>query len=309
MSVVLIFENKNPEPWEKALSKQLPNTIIEVYPDVKNKDTVDFVICWKPQKNVLKQFPNVKIIQSVGAAVEHITNSQTIHDHMVITRIVDEQLSNDMWEFLLSIVLSELKNMNIYSNQQTNNIWKQHSYNTISSTTISVLGLGKIGGFVAHKFAQIGFKVKGWSNSRKQISGVKSYEGKEQFDAFLKDSDFLINLLPLTDKTQGILNKKTFQKLSKKAFLINVGRGEHLIESDLISALDNSELSGAYLDVFTEEPLPKHHAFWKHPKIQITPHVASLTNVETAVEQIIENYRLFLNNEELINVVSLKKGY
>ena len=88
-----------------------------------------------------------------------------------------------------------------------------------------------------------------------------------------------------------------------------MGRGEHLIESDLISALDNSELSGAYLDVFTEEPLPKHHAFWKHPKIQITPHVASLTNVETAVEQIIENYRLFLNNEELINVVSLKKGY
>lgn len=309
MSIILIFENKDPKPWKKALQKKLPNTTIEIYPDVKNKKDVDFAICWKPKKKVLEQFPNIKVIQSVGASIEHITNTQIIRKNTLITRIVDEQLSNDMWEFLLAIVLSELKNTKTYLAQQATNTWKQHNYKTIDNTTISILGLGKIGGFVAEKFAQIGFNVKGWSNSKKQISNVKSYQGENEFDTFLEDSDFLINLLPLTDKTKGILNKNTFEKLLNDAFIINVGRGEHLVETDLINALDTSILSGAFLDVFTEEPLPKEHPFWKHPKIKITPHVASLTNVETASEQILENYKLFLKNEKLINIVSLNKGY
>lgn len=309
MSIVIIFENKNPEPWEKALKKKLPNATIEVYPNVKNKEAVDFVICWKPIKNVFEQFPNIKIIQSVGASIEHITTSQTINNDSIITRIVDERLSNDMWEFLLTIVLLELKNAKTYIEQQAKNTWKQHNYKTIDETTISILGLGKIGGYVAEKFAQVDFNVKGWSNSKKQIPNVKSYNGESEFETFLNNSNFLINLLPLTDKTKGILNKNTFKKLPKGSFLINVGRGEHLIDADLMYALDNSTLSGAFLDVFINEPLPKEHPFWKHPKIQITPHVASLTNVETATKQIIENYRLFLKNEELINVVSLKKGY
>jgi len=309
MSILIIFENKNIEPWEKALKEKLPNTTIEVYPSVKNKEVVDFVICWKPIKNVFEQFPNIKIIQSVGASIEHITSTQIINNNSIITRIVDERLSNDMWEFLLTIVLSELKNTRIYLTQQAQNTWEQKDYRTINETTISILGLGKIGGYVAEKFAQIGFNVKGWSNSKKQISNVKSYNGENEFDSFLYDSDFLINLLPLTDKTKGILNKKTFRKLPKNSFLINVGRGEHLVDVDLIDFLDESKLSGAYLDVFINEPLPKEHPFWKHSKIQISPHIASLTNVETAMEQITENYRRFLENEELLNIASLKKGY
>lgn len=309
MSIVLIFENKDPKPWEKALKEKLPNTTIEIYPNVKNKEVVDFLICWKPKKNVLEQFPKVKIIQSIGASIEHITNTQTINKDSIITRIVDEQLSNDMWEFLLSIVLSELKNAKTYLTQKKQKTWKQHHYKSINTTTVSILGLGKIGGFVAEKFAQIGFNVKGWSNSKKQIPNVDSYNGKNKFDMFLDNSDFLINLLPLTHKTNGILNKNTFQKLPKESFIINVGRGEHLIDVDLINTLDTSMLSGAFLDVFINEPLPKEHPFWNHPKIQITPHVASLTNVTTAIDQIIENYNRFLKNEELINVVSLKKGY
>ncbi len=309
MSIVIIFENKNPEPWEKALKKRLPKTTIEVYPNVKNKKAIDFAICWKPQKMVLKQFPNLKVIQSVGASIEHITNTQIIHKNTQITRIVDKQLSSDMWEFLLTIILSELKNTKTYLEQQANNTWEQHHYNTISNTTISILGLGKIGGFVAEKFAQIGFNVKGWSNSKKQISNIKSYSGENEFDSFLNNSNFLINLLPLTDKTKGILNKKTFKKLPKNAFLINVGRGEHLVDVDLINVLDASLLSGAFLDAFIEEPLPKEHLFWSHPKIKITPHVASLTNVDTAIEQVLDNYNLFLKNKKLINIVSLKKGY
>lgn len=309
MSILLIFENKDVKPWKKALEEKLPNTSIEIYPNVKNKKSIDFVICWKPKKNVFNEFPNIKIIQSVGASIDHITNSQTIKPSYIITRIIDEKLSNDMWEFLITIVLSELKNTRTYITQKRQKIWKQHEYKTINDTTVSILGLGSIGGFVAEKFAQIGFNVKGWSNSKKQISNVESYIGVNEFEAFLCNSDFLINLLPLTSKTEGILNKKTFQKLPKGSFLINVGRGEHVIEADLIDTLDASMLSGAFLDVFRDEPLPKEHPFWSHPKIQITPHVASLTNVKTAIDQITENYKRFLKNEELLNVVSLKKGY
>jgi glyoxylate/hydroxypyruvate reductase A len=309
MSILLIFENKNVEPWKKALIEKLPNTTIEVYPNVKNNESVDFVICWKPKKNVFKQFPNIKIIQSVGASIEHIANSQTINTDCVITRIIDEKLSNDMWEFLLTIVMSELKNTTTYLAQKSSKIWQQNDYKSISNTSISILGLGQIGSYVAEKFGQIGFNVKGWSNSSKQIPNVTSYHKENEFNIFLNNSDFLINLLPLTDKTKGILNKSTFQELSRDSFVINVGRGEHLIEEDLINQLDNSLLSGALLDVFKEEPLPKEHLFWNHPKIQITPHVASLTNVKTATNQIIENYNRFFNNKELINIVSLKKGY
>jgi glyoxylate/hydroxypyruvate reductase A len=309
MSIVLIFENKNVEPWKNALIEKLPNTVIEVYPNVKDNEGVDFVICWKPKKKVFEQFPNIKVIQSVGASVEHITNSQTINDDNIITRIVDEKLSNDMWEFLITIVLSELKNISSYFAQKSDRIWQQHPYKSINNTTVSILGLGSIGAYVAEKFAQIGFNVKGWSTSKKEILKVKSYSGENEFDTFLDNSDFLINLLPLTDKTKEILNKSVLQKLPKNAFLINVGRGEHLVDEDLIDLLNTSMLSGAFLDVFREEPLPKEHPFWNHSKIQITPHIASLTNVETAIDQITENYKRFLKKEELLNIVSLKKGY
>ena len=309
MSIVLIFENKNVEPWRNALIEKLPNTVIEVYPNVKDNEGVDFVICWKPKKKIFEQFPNIKVIQSVGASVEHITNSQTINDDNIITRIVDEKLSNDMWEFLITIVLSELKNISSYFAQKSDRIWQQHPYKSINNTTVSILGLGSIGAYVAEKFAQIGFNVKGWSTSKKEILKVKSYSGENEFDTFLDNSDFLINLLPLTDKTKEILNKSVLQKLPKNAFLINVGRGEHLVDEDLMDLLNTSMLSGAFLDVFREEPLPKEHPFWNHSKIQITPHIASLTNVETAIDQITENYKRFLKKEELLNIVSLKKGY
>ena len=309
MSILIIFENKDSKPWEKALKDKLPNTSIEVYPNVKDSTAVDFVICWKPKARILEQFPNVKVIQSVGASIDHIINSQNISKNTVITRIIDKQLSSDMWEFLLAVVLSEIKNIPIYIAQQKATIWKQHQYQSIHNTTIAILGLGSIGGLVAENFADLGFKVKGWSTSKKEISTIQSFVGEHEFEEFLEKSNFLINLLPLTKETEGILNSKMLQKLTKGTFLINVGRGEHLIDEDLIQLIDDSHLSGALLDVFNEEPLPKNHPFWKHPKIQITPHVASLTNIKSAINQVTENYVRFINNQELLNTVSIKKGY
>ncbi len=308
MSIALIFNNKDPKPWKKQLQNKTLDTDIEIYPNIKDKSKIDFIICWKPQDKVFNEFPNLKIVQSVGASIDHITNSQNIKSNIIISRIVDENLSIDMWEYLLAVVLSQMKNINLYYKNQIQKVWKPQEYQSINNITISILGLGKIGSYVAKKFAQIGFNVKGWSNSKKEILNVNSFYGKNGLSECLENCDFLINILPLTSETTEIINTKNLKKVRKGGFFINVGRGEHLKDLDLIELLNKKHISGASLDVFREEPL-KNNILWEHPNIYITPHIASLTNIKSAVNQISENYLRFIKNKELLNIVSLKKGY
>jgi glyoxylate/hydroxypyruvate reductase len=309
MSIIIIFNNKDPKPWAKSLTEKLPQTVIQVYPNGENPDLVEFAVCWKPEKKVLNQFPNLKVIQSVGAAIDHITRTQDIKKGQILTRIVDENLSNDMWEFLLAAVMSNLKNLPRYFRQKDDKIWQQTGYGLIKNTTISILGLGKIGAFVAAQFAALGFIVKGWSQSDKTIENVQCFVGQNELTDFLNDTDLLINILPLTDVTENILDKMALKQVKKGSFLINVGRGEHLVESDLLELLDEDYLTGALLDVFRLEPLPQEHPFWSHPKIQITPHIASVTNVETAANQVAGNYVSYMSGKGLQNIVSMEKGY
>jgi glyoxylate/hydroxypyruvate reductase len=171
------------------------------------------------------------------------------------------------------------------------------------------MGLGELGSHTALQLSKLGFKVHGWARSAKLMEGVGTFAGPEEFEAFLSSSTILICLLPLTKKTADILNKDTFSKLPKGAYVINVARGEHLVEEDLIEMLDKGHLSGASLDVFREEPLTEDHPFWSHPLIHVTPHIASITNPASAVSQILENYDRMRHGESLINVVSQTKGY
>jgi glyoxylate/hydroxypyruvate reductase len=309
MSIVLIFNNKDPKPWAESLKAQLPDAAIHIYPNVGDPDLIQFAICWKPTNYVLQAFPNLKIIQSAGAGIDHILRTQTIRPDQILTRIVDDNLTHDMWEFLLAAVLSNIKKLPLYAHEQTAKNWSPTPYQTFKSTTISILGLGQIGAFAAAQFAALGFVVKGWSQSEKHIENVQSFAGENGFNDALNDADFLINLLPLTPATENILNKSTLKKAKTGSFLINVGRGEHLVEADLIALLDDNHLSGALLDVFRVEPLPTEHSFWAHPKIQLTPHIASITNFESATGQMAQNYRNFKAHVALQNVVSHEKGY
>jgi glyoxylate/hydroxypyruvate reductase len=309
MSIAIIFNNKDTNPWEQKLKELLPETKVEVYPNISNFEEVTFLLCWKPERNVVSKFPNVKLIQSVGASIDHITNTQTLNDSIEITRIIDHNLNHDMWEFLLSIVSAELKNLNFYQQQKELSNWKPIFYRNFKDVTISIMGLGQIGSYVAQKFAELGFVVKGWSNSEKSIPNVSTFAEKDSLIAFLRNTDFLINILPFTESTENILDKNVFQTLKKGAFLINVGRGEHLNENDLTEALTNEQLAGAYLDVFREEPLPQSHPFWTNPKISITPHIASITNLDSAAEQVVANFKAHVAGEKIQNTVSIKKGY
>ncbi len=308
MSIVLVFNRNDPSPWRELLAEKIPHEVIEIHPHVKNKDAVRFALCWKPEREVLLQYKNLTVVQSMGAGVDHILDTQTLAPHIQLARIVDHNLSNDMWEFLLAVVLQRIKNLPTYQGYQLQHKWRPHRYKTIDKTHVSIMGLGKIGEFVAKKFSDIGFKVSGWSSTKKSFQGIESYGG-EELDLFLSTSDLLINLLPLTPETKGILNTNLFAKLKRGAYIINVGRGAHLVDNDLLAMLDSGHLSGALLDVFHNEPLPADHPFWNHSKIQITPHVASLTNFDSATDLIVENFKRSLSNQPLLHVVSQTKGY
>ena len=309
MSLLICFNNKDPQPWSKVLKQKLLEVDIEIYPNVKDKNKVTFALCWKACKNILEQFPNLKVIQSVGASIDHITSAQTIGPDTKVSRIVDQHLSEDMFEFVLTSILTHIKQFPGYNQDKAHKLWQQKSYAAISDTTIGILGAGKIGGHVATRLALLGFKVKAWSQSEKNLKQVSSYFGQEGLSDTIRGTDILINILPLTKETANILNHQTLTQLNPKAFLINVGRGEHLVEADLIQLLDQDHLAGAHLDVFRIEPLPASHPFWQHNKILITPHVAAITRIASASDLVVNNYKRMLDNQELINEVSLEKGY
>lgn len=309
MSIAIIFNNKDPEPWASALKESLPGVNIEIYPQISDPEAVDFILCWKADKDIAGHFPNLRLIQSAGASVDHILQLSALPEEVIITRITDSRLSEDMWEYLLNAVLGYLKNTSGYAAAQQQKVWKQLPYRSIRETTISILGIGTIGGFAARKFAEMGFKVKGWSASAKDLEGVYCYHGESALGDFLKHTDVLINLLPYTPETENILNSSNLRQTNSGSLLINAGRGEHLQEEDLITALQEGHLSAAVLDVFRQEPLPQEHPFWEHEQICISPHIAAITNIASVVPQIAENYLNLQAGKAIKNTVSRDKGY
>jgi len=252
--------------------------------------------------------PDLKVVQSVGAGIDHLLHTK-IPDSIKVTRIVDPALKQEMFEHVLACVMTSMKNLLTYYKDQVRKEWKPTTYQNIKETTITILGLGEIGKLVAEQFVALGFQVKGWSNSPKNINGVESFSGKEGLNAAVSKTNFIVNILPLTDDTEGILNKDFFKECSDHTVLVNVGRGAHLVEKDLLIAIEEKQIKEAYLDVFVEEPLPENHPFWTNENIYVTPHIASVTNATTALKQVADNYNRMKNNEALLNEVSLERGY
>lgn len=308
MSVALLFNQKPTEEWQRNLQKLLPETKVEVYPIISNPEDVEFIATWKPHKDYIKEFPNLKVIQSVGAGIDHLLHTE-IPDSIKVTRIVDSALKQEMFEHVLACIMTSMKNLLTYHKNQLQQEWIPKNYTSIHETTITILGLGEIGKLVAERFVALGFRVKGWSNSQKNINGVETFVGKEGLNSAIANTDFIVNILPLTTETESILNYKFFNQCSKQTVLINVGRGAHLVEKDLLIAIDEKQIKEAYLDVLREEPLPENHPFWSNKNIYITPHIASVTNATTALQQVATNYKKLKNMETLENEVSLDKGY
>ena len=265
-------------------------------------------ISWFPDLDYLETLPNLKLIHSMAAGVEHL-NLKRIGDRYAVCRVVDESHQKGMYDYLQWCVLYYQRFFDVLIEQQQQQRWKQPPQINSADIKIGIMGLGQMGGFIAEKFAKLGYQVSGWSRSLKQIEGVTCFAGDAQRQDFLTQSEILINLLPLTEDNFDILNVELFQQLPKGACIINCGRGQHLNEQDLIAALDSEQLRGAVLDVFAKEPLAQDHVFWQHPKVLVTPHVASHAPWSAVIGQILENDRRVQQGLALVNEVNVMKGY
>lgn len=306
---ILIISDRDPQAWIKAIKEEDEGVEIQVYPDVKTKDEIEYALVWNHPPGIFSEFPNIKVIASMGAGVDHIVRDPELPDHAKITRIIDEQLATDMAEFVLARCMDYLRNLSLHQEFAAKQEWKPKSYKRIADVKVGIMGMGNLGTTVGQKLVTAGFDVRGWANSQKDLQDINTFAGQEELDDFLSESEVLVCLLPLTSQTEDILNKDLFRRLPEGAFLINVARGNHLVENDLLEMIDNGHLAGAALDVFRKEPLPEDHPFWKHPKIHVTPHIASVTKPPAVVDQVLENYRRMKKGEDLINVVDRDKGY
>lgn len=309
MSIMIITQGKDISPWVKALQETRPDLNVQVYPDIRDDSDITFALSWNHPLGAFQGFPNLKCIASMGAGVDHILKDPDLPETAVVTRVVDENLTRDMATFTLAAALNYMRGLTEYKALQHRHAWERREYKRVGEVTIGMMGLGVLGAHVAEVFSRAGFRVNGWARSARLLDGVTVYTGQNELNTFLAQANILICLLPLTKETAGILNKATFARLPKGAYLINVARGEHLVEEDLLEAIETGHLAGASLDVFREEPLPAAHPFWRHPNIDVTPHIASVTHPASVVGQILENYDRLRKEESLLHVVSRQRGY
>jgi glyoxylate/hydroxypyruvate reductase A len=222
---------------------------------------------------------------------------------------MDEGLVGQMSEYAIFWALRHHREIDKYAESQRARRWQPRDMVDTIHRRVGVMGLGTIGQDTARKFAALGFPTAGWSRSPKTLPPVETFHGADGFAAFLARSDILVDVLPLTRDTRGLLNARAFARLPKGAFFINMARGGHVVDADLLAALDSGHLGGATLDVFNQEPLPADHPYWAHPKVHVTPHIAGATNPRTASPGIIENIKRLRSGQPLIHRVDPKTGY
>lgn len=309
MAFLIIAPTMKVTTWAAKIKAAAPSIDLRVWPEYGARDDIDFILCWRPPQGELRQYPRLKCIASMGAGVDHILSDPQLPPHTPITRIVHPSMPQSMSEYVIMSVLNHIRHTNRHRLQQSRKIWRVKVPLMAADTRIGVMGLGQLGQDAARKFVGLGFPVSGWSRAPKQIDQVDTYAGQASLPDFLESANVLICMLPLTPETQGILNRPVFETLPAGAYVINVARGPHLVEPDLLDMLASGHLSGACLDVFNQEPLPPTHPFWDHPKITITPHISSLTNPKAVVPQIVDNYNRVMSDKPLKYVIDRKRGY
>jgi glyoxylate/hydroxypyruvate reductase A len=309
MALLFLAPEVNAAPWVRHLAAQDPDLDVRVWPEVGDPGDIGLVLCWKHPPGELKRFPNLKCIASLGFGVDHILRDPELPAGVPVTRLVESGMVAAMSEYVLAAVLHHTRQFDLYRGDQARRRWQMRIPQAPADTRVGIMGLGNLGSDAALRLRRAGFAVSGWSRTPRQVEGVRSFSGQAALQEFLGQTDILVCLLPLTPATREILNRRTFAALPAGAYLINVARGEHLIEEDLLEAIEAGRLSGACLDVFRQEPLPEGHPFWGHPRVTVTPHIASLTPPRAVAPQIVENYRRARAGQPLLHVIDIQRGY
>jgi glyoxylate/hydroxypyruvate reductase A len=308
---VLLFAcfGVDPGRWCHELKRALPELEVRLWPDAGEPREIDYVLVWDHPTGFLKQFPNLRVIFAMGAGVDRLLFDPELPAEVPLVRMADPGLAEFMKEYVLMRVLHYHRDMPAYEQQQHAALWRQLAPRETRERRVGVMGVGQIGGTCARALAELGFEVRGWSRSVHEIPGVEVIAGQGRLREFLSGVEILICLLPLTAATRGILNADNFALLTPGAWLINLARGAHLVETDLLRALDCGQLAGATLDVFATEPLPSEHPFWRDPRITITPHASALTRPETAVPRLVDNIVRERAGQPLLDLIDRAVGY
>ena len=272
-------------------------------------EEIDYALVWKPEAGALTALPNLKLIFSVGAGVDHLQGKNIVPPGIPVIRMVEDVLTAGMTEYVIYSVLRFHRFMPQYENDQRNRVWNELLQIPAWERSVGILGLGVLGGSAARALVTLGFDVAGWSRTEKHVEGVTSYHTNQQLPEFLARTEILVCLLPLTAQTEDIISAGNLALLPQGAFVINAGRGGHCNEADLLAAVDSGHIAGAALDVFKHEPLERNSPLWQHPGIYITPHVASMTLPASSAKHVIDNITRFRRQQPLTHVADLERGY
>jgi glyoxylate/hydroxypyruvate reductase A len=295
--------------WRPHLAAAFPAREIRVWPEVGDTAAIDYALVWHPEPGLLASLPNLKLVVSLGAGVDHILRDPALPKGVPILRLVDPYMTDAMSEYVVLQVLRLHRRDVDYRAQQAAAEWREHEQKNAAERTVGILGFGTLGQDAGRKLRALGFDVAGWSRSAKDIPGFATFAGAAGLDALLGRSEILVSLLPMTPETEDILDAALFARLPRGAGLVNAGRGRHLVEADLLAALESGKLSVAVLDVFRDEPLPPAHPFWRHPRIVVTPHVAAETHPPTALPIIAKAIDDFAAGRPVSNLVDADRGY
>lgn len=308
-TLIFCSRTDDPDEWREAFRHAAPDLTFRVWPEVGEPADVEVALVWDPLGEELLRFPNLKLIASLGAGVDHLVGSTKLPNGVPLTRIVDEDLTQGMVEYVLLSVLALHRQVPAYAEQQRRGVWRVLEQPRAWQRRVGILGLGVLGSACARELVAIGFDVAGWSRRKKTVSGVTGFAGAAQLTSFLARSDILVCLLPLTPDTEGLLDAQAFAALPRGASFVNAARGPIAVEADLIAALRSGQVDHAVLDVFSEEPLPADNPLWRLPNVTITPHVASITSATSGAILVAENLSRVRKGEAPLYQVDADKGY
>ncbi|OYD85760.1 2-hydroxyacid dehydrogenase [Azospirillum brasilense] len=308
MTLLFCSTTDRSDRWLSELDARLPGLEVRVWPEMGDPADIEMALVWKPPHGLLATLPNLKLIVSLGAGVESLLLDPTLPD-VPLVRMVSEGLTVDMAGYVALQVLRWHRLLDEYKALQQAGRWEPLDHRPASEVSVGILGLGELGMASAKTLLSMDYRVLGWSRTPKTLPGVESFSGPDGLAAMLGQCNLLVCLLPLTAETRGLLNRKLFAALPKGAVVVNAARGGHLVEDDLLAALESGHIAGASLDVFAEEPLPAGHPFWTHPKVHVTPHVAAITHPSRSAAVVAEAITAFREGRPLPNLVDRSQGY
>jgi glyoxylate/hydroxypyruvate reductase A len=314
MAIAFVISGWRAEVWKKAMAALAPERDLRLYPDdLGDRAQIRYALAWKPDPGVLATFPNLQVVFSLGAGVDHILKDPALPDVPVV-RVADPDMTMRMSEYVVEHVLMHHRQQRRLDALQAEAKWDQLPQWPASAVRVGVMGLGVLGADAARKLRMMGFQVFGWSRGRKHIDGITCHAGEAELGSFLGRIDILVCLLPLTPATRGLIDRKLIRQLAKDGplggpVIINAGRGEQQVAGDIIAALDAGELAGATLDVFETEPLPPDSPLWRHPKVTVTPHMAADSEPETICRYVLGQIERIEQGLPVENVVDRARGY